>query len=64
MPIYQYRCRSCGYIFDRLKSMDATGMEKCATCGEQADKIMSRPARFVRGPGWASRVDTPMPGEV
>lgn len=34
MPIYLYRCKKCGEVFEYL-SMSATEKPKCGKCGNQ-----------------------------
>ncbi len=36
MPIYEYRCQSCGHQLEILQAMGADGAElECPTCGER-----------------------------
>jgi putative FmdB family regulatory protein len=42
MPIYEYRCRDCGTIFETLVRGEVT---KCVRCGSiSLDKLLSVPA--------------------
>ena len=43
MPIYEYRCRKCGEVFERIMKVNARGDSLiCPNCGEKkADKILS-----------------------
>jgi len=43
MPMYEYRCRSCGATFDELVSSTQPESEvACPHCGEyEAEKLMS-----------------------
>jgi putative FmdB family regulatory protein len=45
MPIYQYECKSCGNIFEKLKNK-ITDKEICPACGGNSKKIIS-PASFI-----------------
>ncbi len=51
MPIYEYRCRSCGEEFDELVRMSTPNEEvSCPRCGEhQASRRMSTFATTVVG---------------
>jgi putative FmdB family regulatory protein len=36
MPIYEYRCKKCGHVFDKfVRSMSATGEVECPECHSQ-----------------------------
>jgi len=40
MPIYEYRCRSCGHRFEKL--VRAAGEAVCPACaGEQVERLLS-----------------------
>jgi len=43
MPIYEYRCRGCGHVFEAYQKIGADGTElKCPQCAASApDKIFS-----------------------
>ncbi|MBN1541773.1 zinc ribbon domain-containing protein [candidate division KSB1 bacterium] len=43
MPIYEYRCRQCGAVFEALQPLGADGSElTCPKCGApQPEKIFS-----------------------
>lgn len=48
MPIYEYRCKECGHIFERLTlRKDNEGEVKCPKCDGAAEKIMSVPQEPV-----------------
>lgn len=40
MPIFDYRCTSCGHRFEELVTR-ATEAVKCARCGASATKLLS-----------------------
>ena len=49
MPIFEFYCNNCGYVFDRLvKDRDVEG-EECEECGHIARKILSCPNFRVHG---------------
>jgi len=53
MPIYEYRCRECGAVFDAFQSIgaDSSGLE-CPECGAlKAEKLFST---FASGAAGAS----------
>jgi putative FmdB family regulatory protein len=43
MPIYEYRCRRCGKIFEKIQKFEeVTDLLQCPYCGEQKpEKILS-----------------------
>ena len=42
MPIYEYRCRKCGNVFEEwVKTFDSPELEPCPKCGGDAERIMS-----------------------
>ncbi|MBN1365476.1 MAG: zinc ribbon domain-containing protein [Syntrophaceae bacterium] len=47
MPIYEFKCKKCKNIFERLIfSPTEEGVLSCPQCGaKQAEKVMSAPAR-------------------
>lgn len=54
MPIYSYRCRDCGEVFDLLEGVSAEKVKRnCPKCaGGSLEKILSA---FHVGPGAGSR---------
>lgn len=36
MPIYAYKCPSCGHKFEELKSVETRDTAVCEKCGEKA----------------------------
>jgi len=43
MPIYEYQCRKCGEVFEKIQKVDEGGESlECPYCGEQnPDRILS-----------------------
>ncbi|MBN1351815.1 zinc ribbon domain-containing protein [candidate division KSB1 bacterium] len=43
MPIYEYRCHNCGFIFEEFQSIKADPAQtKCPKCGEQrSERLLS-----------------------
>jgi putative FmdB family regulatory protein len=44
MPIYEYRCRKCGKLFEKIQKVDEGGDSlKCPYCGgKKPEKVLSR----------------------
>ena len=53
MPIYAYKCGSCGHAKDVLQKMSDTPLEVCPSCGQSAFKKQLTAAGFqLKGSGW------------
>jgi putative FmdB family regulatory protein len=52
MPIYEYKCDSCGAITERLQKMSDKPLKKCPKCGGSVEKIISRTSFHLKGSGW------------
>lgn len=53
MPIYAYKCESCGFSKDVLQKMSDPPMSDCPTCGSGAFKKQVTAAGFqLKGSGW------------
>ena len=51
MPIYEYRCRKCGNVFEEwVKTFDSPELEPCPKCGGDL-KYYDRVTRIVRTKG-------------
>ena len=53
MPIYEYQCGSCGYVFETLQRISDEPLTECPSCGEPAlKKLVSASAFRLKGKGW------------
>src|SRR4029078_5972779 len=52
MPIYEFKCDSCGTVTERLQKMDDAPLKKCPKCGGKVVKIFSRSSFQLKGSGW------------
>jgi putative FmdB family regulatory protein len=53
MPIYAYRCDSCGVEKDVLQKLSDAPLTVCPDCGASAfNKRLSAPAFQLKGSGW------------
>jgi len=55
MPIYEYRCRNCGYEFDKFLRTFETGDVNCPSCQSvNVEKLLSPPVirmgKILSGP--------------
>jgi len=53
MPIYEYRCQSCGHELDALQKIADPPLTDCPECNEAALKrLVSAPSFRLKGSGW------------
>ncbi len=53
MPIYAYRCESCGHAKDVLQKISDAPLTDCPACGAPAFKKQLTAAGFqLKGSGW------------
>ena len=53
MPIYAFRCETCGHAFDRLQKLSDSDPRECPECGAQTVKRqVTAPAFRLAGSGW------------
>ena len=62
MPIYQYKCKDCGHVFEQIVKNDKT-VPQCPAifidgafekiCGRECEKIISKSSFRLKGSGWA-----------
>jgi len=54
MPIYEYRCTSCGHTLEVIQKVNEKPLKKCTECSGALEKLISRSAFQLRGGGWYS----------
>ncbi|HEY9099063.1 MAG TPA: FmdB family zinc ribbon protein [Thiobacillus sp.] len=53
MPIYAYKCTSCGFAQDEMQKVSDSQLTTCPSCGEaQYTKQMTAPGFALKGTGW------------
>ncbi len=53
MPIYEYRCGSCGHQEEFIQKVSATPLTQCPKCGKETFSKMLTAAGFqLKGSGW------------
>jgi putative FmdB family regulatory protein len=52
MPLYEYKCKSCGKIFEKLESFNTESVRKCPECGSPAKRLLSLGSFILKGSGW------------
>lgn len=53
MPIYEYRCESCGHTLEALQKISDAPLSDCPECSASALKrLISAPSFRLKGGGW------------
>ena len=53
MPIYAYKCSSCGHTKDELQKISAAPLTHCPACGSATfNKQLTAPGFQLKGSGW------------
>ncbi len=52
MPLYEYRCASCGKLTEALQRLGEAPLTKCPHCGGALERLISAPALQFKGSGW------------
>ncbi len=52
MPLYEFRCESCGWTLETILAFSDPLPQKCEACGGRLKKLLSAPAVQFKGPGF------------
>ena len=53
MPIYEYKCKSCGHKFDKIQKISDDPLKDCPNCGApELVKLISAAGFRLKGTGW------------
>ena len=52
MPLYEYECQKCAYVFERLEKMSGPRSKRCPKCGGKVEQQIAAPAIQFKGSGW------------
>lgn len=52
MPIYEYKCNSCGKKFEKIEKFSDSPLETHEECGGPVERLISAPAFQFKGTGW------------
>ena len=53
MPVYAYRCESCGVQFERIQRFSDDPVSVCPECEQQSIRRVIQPAGIIfKGSGW------------
>ncbi|MBP2684721.1 MAG: regulatory protein, FmdB family [Deltaproteobacteria bacterium] len=56
MPIYEYRCRKCDEVTERIEGFHDDPLKKCPSCAGKVERLMSAGAFILKGTGWYARL--------
>lgn len=53
MPIYEYRCGTCGFQKEFLQKLSDAPLTTCPECGKESlDKMLTAAGFHLKGSGW------------
>ena len=52
MPLYEYKCDSCGAVFEVLQKFSDSPVETHEKCGGHVERLLSASAFQFKGSGW------------
>jgi putative FmdB family regulatory protein len=52
MPIYEYKCDSCGKVEELLMKISDPDPVGCSACGGPVNKLISQSSFALKGSGW------------
>jgi len=53
VPIYEYECKKCHHVFERIQKFSDPPLKKCPECrAGRLEKLLSPPAVHFKGTGW------------
>lgn len=52
MPLYEYRCESCGSVFEVIQKFSDEPLTTHEGCGGKVERLLSPPALQFKGTGW------------
>ena len=53
MPTYEYKCKNCGYTFEKFQQMSDSPIELCPVCSGKVIRIIGTGGGIIfKGPGF------------
>ncbi len=52
MPLYEYQCKSCHSLTERIQKFSDPPLTVCPHCGGELEQLISAPALQFKGAGW------------
>jgi putative FmdB family regulatory protein len=52
VPLYEYKCRKCGRLTEKIESVSGPHLKKCPHCRGKVEALISASAFQFKGSGW------------
>ena len=52
MPLYEYQCKKCHSLTERIQKFSDPPLTTCPHCGGELEQLLSAPAVQFKGSGW------------
>ncbi|MGB7555593.1 MAG: zinc ribbon domain-containing protein [Candidatus Korobacteraceae bacterium] len=52
MPLYEYQCKKCHSLTERIQKFSDSPLTVCPHCGGELEQVLSAPAIQFKGSGW------------
>ncbi len=52
MPLYEYQCKKCHSLTERIQKFSDPPLTTCPHCGGELEQVLSAPAVQFKGSGW------------
>lgn len=52
MPLYEYKCHTCGQVFEVMQKFSDQPLTTHDGCGGAVERLLSSPALQFKGSGW------------
>jgi putative FmdB family regulatory protein len=52
VPLYEYQCKACGHVFEKIKGFSDPDEKECPVCKGEVERLLSAPAVQFKGSGW------------
>ena len=52
MPLYEYKCRKCGRLTEKIENVSGPHLKKCPHCGGKVEAVITAPSIQFKGGGW------------
>jgi putative FmdB family regulatory protein len=52
LPLYEYQCKKCHSLMERIQKFSDPPLTVCPHCGGEMEQLISAPAVRFKGSGW------------
>jgi putative FmdB family regulatory protein len=52
LPLYEYKCRKCGRLTEKIENVSGPHLKKCPHCGGKVEAVITAPSIQFKGGGW------------